>query len=101
MSPKLANQCRDPDEPPSICCLNVKMGHRTNKSASRSLLASRVRRFFVYLGAKGRNPAGPFEVDPWHGRDRSMAPFTRLAGSLLSSLRSEERRVGKECRSRW
>ena len=27
--------------------------------------------------------------------------FTAMAGLLLGARRSEERRVGKECRSRW
>src|SRR2546425_10566743 len=34
-------------------------------------------------------------------RKIAVAQFTRTFGTLLQSGRSEERRVGKECRSRW
>ena len=33
--------------------------------------------------------------------DPSAAGFKGLSVSLMEQLRSEERRVGKECRSRW
>src|ERR1043166_1422568 len=36
-----------------------------------------------------------------HGQSRYSAHRRRLTGSLYVSDRSEERRVGKECRSRW
>src|SRR2546430_3182222 len=36
----------------------------------------------------------------WTQLHEQLAPIGRV-GSKLSSLRSEERRVGKECRSRW
>src|ERR1035441_3077289 len=32
---------------------------------------------------------------------RSLRPLTDAAGSPRAVMRSEERRVGKECRSRW
>ena len=33
--------------------------------------------------------------------DQAIAGVIELAPETLNSLRSEERRVGKECRSRW
>src|SRR5690242_1753380 len=36
-----------------------------------------------------------------HGLRRSMTPATILFTALTGVYRSEERRVGKECRSRW
>src|SRR3712207_8536084 len=36
-------------------------------------------------------------IVPWYGRKLVRASFV----SLIDHLRSEERRVGKECRSRW
>src|SRR5256885_5388024 len=36
-----------------------------------------------------------------HQTDMSLSSATRLTPKVLRSPRSEERRVGKECRSRW
>ena len=35
------------------------------------------------------------------GHDRRLGTLTPAAGSIGAQIRSEERRVGKECRSRW
>src|SRR5699024_12656694 len=56
-------------------------------------------RFAVLLprGRGGRPPSGGGRLHP-AGGDRGMAGD---GGGLLRAARSEERRVGKECRERW
>ena len=55
----------------------------------------------VYLGANlGNDPALPQAVQQlgrWIGESGNALVY----GGSKSGLRSEERRVGKECRSRW
>ena len=36
-----------------------------------------------------------------YARKGFLASIVQLSGNLISLLRSEERHVGKECRSRW
>ena len=38
---------------------------------------------------------------PWHAEVLRLCAFARLDTDQKSTPRSEERRVGKECRSRW
>ena len=37
----------------------------------------------------------------FNGLDMNMGNLYRLSNAKTRSIRSEERRVGKECRSRW
>ena len=52
----------------------------------------------ISLGVKQLRP------DPWEQVPEKYAPGVRVPGKVVSitdTTRSEERRVGKECRSRW
>ena len=42
---------------------------------------------------------GGFFMRIYHAKD--YADMSRKAANIVSAQRSEERRVGKECRSRW
>src|SRR2546422_8098172 len=48
-------------------------------------------------GGRGRQRA----VEGGKGKDREIGLLTRFQRTDLAVPRSEERRVGKECRSRW
>ena len=50
---------------------------------------------FKFLDEKGKNK----RIDPTVIIRKN--PNVKTAGGLVSLCRSEERRVGKECRSRW
>src|SRR3989454_12522947 len=52
----------------------------------------------VELGSPGGEPWGPDLVGLFVGSEGNFGIATRIRVRLL---RSEERRVGKECRSRW
>ena len=54
-------------------------------------------------GAPGKEAdlAKPDDDGSWWTMPRNVNPFLQLAREALAQLRSEERRVGKECRSRW
>ena len=52
------------------------------------------------MGIKTYNPYTPSRRN-MTGSDFSEITKTTPEKSLVTSLRSEERRVGKECRSRW
>src|SRR3712207_9324019 len=59
------------------------------------LLRSLRRRLLAYCKTVSYYPVGPL--------DRRLGQFSRLRSPviLFQGVRSEERRVGKECRSRW
>src|SRR5437016_9307514 len=66
-----------------------------------SLQALSNNRFLLGIGA-----SGPQVVEGWHGVPfgRPMArtrEYIEILRKILKRERSEERRVGKECRSRW
>ena len=42
----------------------------------------------------------PFQIDPYNSND-GASYFSIVGYHCLKETRSEERRVGKECRSRW
>src|SRR5438270_13653027 len=52
--------------------------------------------YVLYTRVMRHNPANAY----WSDRDRFVLSAGH-ASMLLYSMRSEERRVGKECRSRW
>ena len=58
------------------------------------------------IGALAADAAGVSRLLAAKGRDRRMPPPVLVAdpaqaATVAASSRSEERRVGKECRSRW
>ena len=63
----------------------------------------------VYLGAnEGNDPSlrkAVRELGTWIGESGNRLVYggskSGLMGEIAESVRSEERRVGKECRSRW
>src|SRR2546430_16997764 len=54
-------------------------------------------------GSEFTTPPSAIQLDslPLIDRNRASAHLIRAAGVAVPSMRSEERRVGKECRSRW
>src|SRR5690606_40098692 len=67
-------------------------------------LASLARAAYRLLGLQSFFTAGPKEIRAWTVPVGATAP--QAAGAIHSDfercfIRSEERRVGKECRSRW
>ena len=59
---------------------------------------------FMERGLEGAEPLVAALTDPLHAERAERELEERLRGEkwdVLACLRSEERRVGKECRSRW
>ena len=64
------------------------------------------RSYKVYVQAEGDYRDAPDDLESLYVRSRSgqMVPMSKLATvtpTIGPQIRSEERRVGKECRSRW
>src|SRR3712207_5406920 len=53
------------------------------------------------LGIKRERKALGYSLGEVNGRDLQKAKEPNVINSLAGKVRSEERRVGKECRSRW
>ena len=57
---------------------------------------------YIYLELSERHPHLRVSTSvPWMASGRSFMAMLRHVPFILRIFRSEERRVGKECRSRW
>ena len=72
----------------------MKVTHRETPLAHRPGAAPEERTLRVAVRADGRNPGVPFDLD-------SVLALRVNRSAVERRARSEERRVGKECRSRW
>ena len=66
-----------------------------------SLLVDMPRKYLVYAGITGGAGWLAYLVSMQVGTSQVAAAFFSSLAAALLSQRSEERRVGKECRSRW
>ena len=55
----------------------------------------------VYLKPENMQYTGAYKVRGAYYKISTMSEEERKKGLITASARSEERRVGKECRSRW
>src|SRR2546430_16273189 len=91
------------DRPPSIACLTEDL-----KDLPRAFTPIRLGLFASSLSAVASShwkDVVPFWFAPTYfivmGRLGGLVFGQLLTGTVLVPIRSEERRVGKECRSRW
>ena len=75
------------------------------KAAAASVSSSSPPPRAIPAAARGAAaPAAPVKLDPFfevRTPERNYGPARLPGGRSITPLRSEERRVGKECRSRW
>ena len=73
-----------------------------NRAAIEALLSQVATRILDYLtGAADQTPLPALQTLPAIALPEKSGDVATLMATLDTVLRSEERRVGKECRSRW
>ena len=78
----------------------AKKASKSEKESAENLTSKKAKKSSLQAKGRGRKPVSAVD-DVAEGDDLPPEEIEVEAAKLDADLRSEERRVGKQCRSRW